>query len=1144
MLHMSSDLKLKKTRENGCDSLNLCDFIFVSFMDKFANHFFSMRMMAIAMFVFFVAIGGATFLESTYDTQTSKLYIYNAMWFNLLLTYLALNLIANIARHRMIQNKKWAVLLFHVSFIVILIGAGVTRFMSFEGRMNISEGDTANFIYSSNPHLSYVITDKKMQLVTDYPVFLSELDAWNDFSITENFPGAKDQVSIEYMDYKKNMIDSVVTNDSIKESSIELVHLGKSRFISENNFAVLDEVAFSFEKRDAMPGVEFYKNGNTLKMKVMIAGGTSLPMSTLQASDRTREIPDSLYSPIPTDTFVQLQMSTLYKVGKAQFVYKGLKRNTKSMRIKSEVKNQGLDDLTIKVSAGKESKTVVLSGGINSLPSPMMFQLNGLTYTMNYGPRIYELPFEVGCRDFRLDRYPGSDMASSYESDLEIIDTSENYMHKQTVFMNNVMDYRGYRFFQSSYFPDEKGTILSVNHDGLGTNITYIGYLLMALGMVLSIFMTNGRMRDLVRKLEKSHERRIKLHESLAVLLLFSMTAFGQTTPTETVETPDQISEEHTDHTGHDHAEADTMHVHEAPVEEVNASRTQQAPQPRPRMRKDSDHQVMSEALSDEMATLLIYDYRNRIIPFHTFADQLLRKIYRDNTHQGNNAVQTVMSMHMYPEYWMQQDIIYVESKGGIRERFNGRSHVSLIDLMDTLTGQFIFTKEYEKAHQKRESERDEFDKKILKLVERFALMQDVAIWRLMKIIPSKTDALKAWYVPLSQELAGVDTVGSNLALRFLPALDLASKSGSDKRANELLQELKDYQRAAAGDACPSIADIEMEVRYNKMNIFHHVTNVYLGIGLLLLIVFFFGIFIRPTEKSKKRIKYITYALVSILAIAFLFHGYGIYMRAMITGYAPWSNGYEAIVFIGFVTMLCGFPLVKRFPVVTAGAAILAFMMLFVSEMNLLDPEITPMQPVLKSYWLMIHVAIITGSYAPLGISCILSFLAMILFGARNKTNATILNININELTYISEIFMTIGVFMLTIGTFLGGVWANESWGRYWGWDPKETWALVAVLVYAIILHFRYIPGMKGKFMFNTFAFWGFASIIFTFFGVNFYLVGLHSYAQGDGLAEIPVWIKVTISIFVAFTVFVAIRNRQFRKKTIQDETESDELKS
>ena len=328
------------------------------------------------------------------------------------------------------------------------------------------------------------------------------------------------------------------------------------------------------------------------------------------------------------------------------------------------------------------------------------------------------------------------------------------------------------------------------------------------------------------------------------------------------------------------------------------------------------------------------------------------------------------------------------------------------------------------------------------------------------------------------------------------------------------------------------------------MNIFYHVTNVYLGIGLLLLIVFFFGIFIRPTEKSKKRIKYITYALVSILAIAFLFHGYGIYMRAMITGYAPWSNGYEAIVFIGFVTMLCGFPLVKRFPVVTAGAAILAFMMLFVSEMNLLDPEITPMQPVLKSYWLMIHVAIITGSYAPLGISCILSFLAMILFGARNKTNATILNININELTYISEIFMTIGVFMLTIGTFLGGVWANESWGRYWGWDPKETWALVAVLVYAIILHFRYIPGMKGKFMFNTFAFWGFASIIFTFFGVNFYLVGLHSYAQGDGLAEIPVWIKVTISIFVAFTVFVAIRNRQFRKKTIQDETESDELKS
>jgi cytochrome c-type biogenesis protein CcsB len=250
----------------------------------------------------------------------------------------------------------------------------------------------------------------------------------------------------------------------------------------------------------------------------------------------------------------------------------------------------------------------------------------------------------------------------------------------------------------------------------------------------------------------------------------------------------------------------------------------------------------------------------------------------------------------------------------------------------------------------------------------------------------------------------------------------------------------------------------------------------------------------------------------------------------MISGHAPWSNGYEAVVFIAWATMLTGLLLSRRNGVILAGTAILASLMIFVTEMNLMDPDITPLQPVLKSYWLMIHVAIITGSYGPLGISCILGILSLILYIFRTKKNGKLIGQHINELTYVSEITMTIGVFMLTIGTFLGGIWANESWGRYWGWDPKETWALVAVLTYAVILHFRYIPGMKGKFLFNAVSMWGYASILFTFFGVNFYLVGLHSYAQGEGLAKIPMSLIYTVIAFTLFTVIAAIRNYQYKK--------------
>jgi cytochrome c-type biogenesis protein CcsB len=269
------------------------------------------------------------------------------------------------------------------------------------------------------------------------------------------------------------------------------------------------------------------------------------------------------------------------------------------------------------------------------------------------------------------------------------------------------------------------------------------------------------------------------------------------------------------------------------------------------------------------------------------------------------------------------------------------------------------------------------------------------------------------------------------------------------------------------------------------------------------------------------------------MGIVFIYHGSGIAMRWYITEHAPWSNGYEAVIFIAWIAMIAGFIFSRKNGSVLPATAILAFFILFVTELNLMDPEITPLQPVLKSYWLMIHVAIITGSYGFLGLGAILGFVNMLMYIFRNSSNGKRFTSQINEITAVSEMTITIGLYMLTIGTFLGGVWANESWGRYWGWDPKETWALVSVLVYAVILHLRFIPGLSGKFTFNLVSFWGFSSIIFTFFGVNFYLVGLHSYAQGEGLAEIPNWIFTTVGVLVLFSIYSFYRFKDYSKKLI-----------
>jgi cytochrome c-type biogenesis protein CcsB len=351
----------------------------------------------------------------------------------------------------------------------------------------------------------------------------------------------------------------------------------------------------------------------------------------------------------------------------------------------------------------------------------------------------------------------------------------------------------------------------------------------------------------------------------------------------------------------------------------------------------------------------------------------------------------------------------------------------------------------------------------------------------------------------------------------------------------DLLKDLKTYQREAGEKVVPSESKVNMEIRYNKMNIFGNSLKMYSLIGFILLIVFFVRIFLKPSDRSEKTVKRIGNVLVGLLVIVFIYHGFGLGMRWNISGHAPWSNGYEAVVFIAWVTMIAGFSFMKKNPVIIAGTAILAALMIFVTEMNLMDPEITPLQPVLKSYWLMIHVAIITGSYGFLGLGAILSFLNLTMYIFRNKNNGKLITLHINELSHVAEMTMTIGLFMLTIGTFLGGIWANESWGRYWGWDPKETWALVSVLVYAVILHLRFIPALNGKFLFNLVSFWGYSAILFTFFGVNFYLVGLHSYAQGEGLGKFPLWLWVTIGIFVLYSMLSFLKSRQYKKMLSED---------
>ena len=259
----------------------------------------------------------------------------------------------------------------------------------------------------------------------------------------------------------------------------------------------------------------------------------------------------------------------------------------------------------------------------------------------------------------------------------------------------------------------------------------------------------------------------------------------------------------------------------------------------------------------------------------------------------------------------------------------------------------------------------------------------------------------------------------------------------------------------------------------------------------------FFFILIAQMLYDVRFLRVVIKVFIGIIAFLFVLHTVGLAARWYISGHAPWSDAYESMIYVAWATMGMGLAFGRKSNLTIAATAFVASMILMIAHWNWMDPEIANLVPVLDSYWLMIHVAVIVGSYGPFALGMILGVISLFLMLITTKKSAQKMRLHVAELTFVNELALTVGLIMLTIGNFLGGQWANESWGRYWGWDPKETWALISILIYAFVLHMRLVPGLRGKWIYSLTSVVAFASIMMTYFGVNFYLTGLHSYASG-----------------------------------------------
>jgi len=333
--------------------------------------------------------------------------------------------------------------------------------------------------------------------------------------------------------------------------------------------------------------------------------------------------------------------------------------------------------------------------------------------------------------------------------------------------------------------------------------------------------------------------------------------------------------------------------------------------------------------------------------------------------------------------------------------------------------------------------------------------------------------------------------------------------------ANKMLQSFKKTQQKYGSVVMLSDDKIETEIKYNKYDIFKKLFSWFMYAGTLMFILLIVQIF----YSSNKIVDYSVKALKFVIIFLFLLHTAGLIARWYVSGHAPWSDAYESMIYVAWATMLFGLIFGRKSDLTIAATAFVVSMILMIAHWNWMDPAIANLQPVLNSYWLMIHVAVIVASYGPFTLGMILGVVCLILLIFTNSSNRKKMELSIKELTIINEMALTVGLVLLTIGNFLGGMWANESWGRYWGWDPKETWALISIMVYAFVLHMRLIPGLRGRFAFNLAAMISFGSIMFTYFGVNFYLSGLHSYQSGQQIASFQI-IAVAAVLTTILSVF------------------------
>ena len=1036
---------------------------------KFLNYLFSNKLTAVLFIAFPVAMAIGTFLESFYSTTAAKIWIYNARWFELIMFLLMINFFGNIFKYRLLKKDKWAVLLIHLSLILIIIGAFITRYFGYEGVVSIREGDQTNKIISEKTYLTVLVDGeingsikrKKLDGEVLFSEHTSNYFKWNQYFNNKKF-------TINYLNYIENAVEGLIL-DPNGDRYLKVVEASdgtrNEHYIKEGEVSNIKNILFTLN--------------NPIEGAINIRSELGLYYINSPFSGTYTRMVDQYSDVFEQNVEQELKLRSLYSIPSFQFVIPDppLRGNLGVIKSTDEQKTKQ-DALFLSVTSEGETKKINLIGGKGLVNDPVNLKVGGLDFYLSYGSKLIDLPFSIKLNDFIANKYPGTEKSfSSFKSKVSVIDQSESFDYD--IYMNNILDYKGFRFFQASFDPDEKGTILSVNHDLIGTTVTYIGYILLYISMCGIFFIGRTRFKNLSKTLSKLSQK------TFTLILFFVFFYYGNS----------QINKENL--------------------------QTQKI---------DFDSLIKVTAFPDEQAnkfgSLIIQDLGGRMKPANTFSSELLRKVSKRDQFKGLSSDQVLLSITNNPSIWYNVPIIYLKRGNDSIRRIAGinenAKYAPLVSFFDR-QGNYKIASQLENAY--RTQTPNQFQKDFIELDRRVNLLYSALEGKVLRIFPVPNDSLNKWVS--FPEIDNVNFIGNdslyvkNVLPLYFQALRLGKTNGDFSQSDELIESLKGFQRKYGSEVLPSTSKVNAEILYNKYDIFKKLFSYYLYSGLLLFVVLIVRIL-----RQNKYLNFIKNTLIGIIIFLFSLHTFGLIFRGFISGHAPWSDAYESMIYVAWATLFFGLVFGRKSSLTISATTFVSSMILMIAHWNWMDPSIANLQPVLNSYWLMIHVAVIVASYGPFSISMIIGIISLLLIIILNNKNRTRVKAKIQELTIVNELSITIGLIMLTIGNFLGGMWANESWGRYWGWDPKETWALISIMVYAFVIHMRLIPGLKGKWLFNLMSIVAYSSILMTYFGVNFYLVGLHSYASGDKIIT-PNFVYYSI----IFVIILGSISRYFYKK-------------